>query len=124
MAASDYFIDWSTSVAQEVRPGEFIWAVTGERLQVIRSEVRPGNPPSYHRHPHEQIIVVLQGAFDFTVGDHRQIVTAGSVIHVPPDTHHGGGAHGEETLVTIEAFTPPRLDFGPQAGQVDYSRPR
>lgn len=120
---SQNFVDWSSAKPQEVRPGEFVWTMTGQRLQMIRTEVKPGNPPSYHEHPHEQIIVVLQGAFDFTVGDRREVVRSGGVIHVPSGVHHGGGAYGEETLITMEAFAPPRRDFAFDAGAVDYSHP-
>jgi quercetin dioxygenase-like cupin family protein len=118
------FYDWSKEEGEEVMPGDLIWRVTGETVQVIRAEIAAGSDFPLHTHPHEQIIVVLQGALSFTVGTEVKIVKAGGVIHAPSGVPHGGRVVGEETVITLEAFHPPREDFGLKSHKVDLTNPK
>jgi quercetin dioxygenase-like cupin family protein len=118
-----HFTDWTQTPGDEVVPGDVIWAVTGEGVQVIRAEMAPGSDFALHTHPHEQILVVLQGTLRFTVGDEEQDVRAGGVIHAPPGVPHGGRVVGDEPVVTIEALSPPRTDFT-GGHNVDLTKPR
>jgi quercetin dioxygenase-like cupin family protein len=118
-----HFTDWTSEPGDEVVPGDVIWAVTGGGVQVIRAEMAPGIDFALHTHPHEQIIVVLEGTLHFTVGDEEQDVRAGGVIHAPPGVPHGGRVVGDERVVTIEALHPPRQDFR-HNGNVDLTNPR
>lgn len=121
---SKYFHDWSVEQGDEVMPGDLIWRFTGEELQVIRAEIAPGSKFQLHQHPQEQIIVVLQGALNFTVGSETRIVKAGGVIHAPSGILHGGDAWGDEVVVTLEAFHPPRKDFGAESHKVNLTNPQ
>jgi quercetin dioxygenase-like cupin family protein len=105
-------------------PGDVIWDVTGEQLQVIRAEMAPGADFPIHKHHQEQIIVVLEGALEFTVGSSARVVRPGQVIRIPPGVRHGGRVHGSERVVTIEAFHPARQDFGHASQRMDLSDPR
>jgi quercetin dioxygenase-like cupin family protein len=118
------YYDWSSQSGEEVAPGDRVWSATGNELQVIRAELSPGSDFPIHTHPQEQFIVVLAGALRFTVGDVQQVVRAGGVIHAPSGIPHGGGVFGEETVITIEAFYPPRKDFRPGRKNVDLSQPQ
>ena len=117
------FVDWTSQPGREVYPGDVIWDVTGERLQVIRARVSPGADFPIHAHSQEQIIVVLEGALEFVVDGETQVVRPGQVIHIPPDVPHGGRVHGRETVVTIEAFHPVRNDFGHDSTHMDMTSP-
>jgi len=118
-----YFTDWTKEPGNEVVPGDVIWAVTGDNVQVIRAEMAPGSDFSIHTHHHEQILVVLEGTLRFTVGGEEQDVLAGGVIHAPSGVPHGGRVVGDERVVTIEALQPPRRDFGHEK-DVDLTNPR
>lgn len=118
------FIDWTDQAGREVMPGDVIWEARGTQLQVIRAEMAPGADFPLHRHHHEQIIVILEGALEFTVGDAQRVVRAGGVIRIPSNVLHGGRVHGETRAVTVEALHPPREDFGPSAHQMDLGNPR
>lgn len=107
------FVDWTRQPGREVMNGDVVWDLTGESLQVIRSEMAPGTDFPIHQHHQEQIIIVLEGELEFTVGSQTQIVGSGQVIHVPPQTPHGGRVHSQERVLTIEAFHPVRDDFRP-----------
>lgn len=121
---SQPFVDWTAVPGREVMAGDVVWEAAVDHLQVIRAEMQPGADFPIHRHRQEQIIVVLEGALEFTVGDSTQLVRNGHVICIPADVPHGGRVHGDSRVVTLEAFHPPRTDFGHDAPPMDLSSPR
>jgi len=124
VSTDEVFVDWAGQPGREVMPGDVIWDVTGEQLQVIRAEMAPGADFPIHKHHHEQIIVVLEGALEFTVGGSVRVVRPGQVIRIPPGVLHGGRVYGSDRAVTIEAFHPVRQDFGHASQRMDLSDPR
>ncbi|GHA17986.1 cupin [Devosia pacifica] len=62
-----------------------------------------------HSHPHIQVSYVAEGRFEVTIGDQKQIVSAGGSFIVPADTEHGVLALEVGRLVDV--FTPRRDDF-------------
>jgi len=105
------FTDWSEQEGFEAFPGDYVWSVSGENLQVIRAEMAPGTDFGLHRHHQEQIICVLHGQLEFTVGNETRVVGPGEVIHAPSGAEHGGRVVSDGPVVTIEAFSPPRTNF-------------
>jgi quercetin dioxygenase-like cupin family protein len=62
-----------------------------------------------HDHPHEQLTYVIDGQFQFTVGDDTTILEPGMVALIP-----GGVRHGGTTLTAcrvIDVFAPIREDY-------------
>jgi len=62
-----------------------------------------------HDHPHEQLTYVIDGRFQFTVGDETTILEPGMVAMIP-----GGVKHGGTTLTAcrvIDVFAPVREDY-------------
>ncbi|TMC08218.1 MAG: cupin domain-containing protein [Chloroflexi bacterium] len=106
------FVSWDAAPSVQVSPGDVVRVVTGDGLQVIRSEVQPGVEFEVHGHPEEQMIVVLGGALRFRVGDVESVARAGDVVHVPSGVPHGGRVEGDRPLVAIEIFQPPRTEIG------------
>ena len=64
-------------------------------------------PP--HAHPHVQGSYIAAGAFEVTIGDAVQTLSAGDSFIVPSNTVHGVRAIEAGTL--IDSFTPHRADF-------------
>ena len=62
-----------------------------------------------HNHPHEQLTYVLSGEFEFTIGEEKQIVTAGDTLYKAPHVMHGCICLKPGTL--LDTFTPVRDDF-------------
>lgn len=52
------------------------------------AETTPGGGPSRHRHPYEEVFVVLRGDIEFIVDEQRQMVSSGSIAIVPANTWH------------------------------------
>jgi quercetin dioxygenase-like cupin family protein len=62
-----------------------------------------------HVHPHEQVTYVIEGRFQFTVGEETTVLEPGMVALIP-----GGVLHGGETLTAcrvIDVFSPARDDY-------------
>lgn len=118
-----YFTDWSVMEGRETYPGDVVWPCTGDQLQVIRSHLTQGTNLPYHQHPQEQIITVLQGTLEYTVGEETQLVTAGHAIRVPSNVRHGGRVLPGDDAVCIEAFSPIRVDFDADDITVDLYNP-
>ena len=62
-----------------------------------------------HSHPHDQITYILEGRFEFTVGDKTTILTPGMIALIP-----GGVIHGGKTITAcrvLDIFTPAREDY-------------
>jgi quercetin dioxygenase-like cupin family protein len=80
--------------------------VPGTALTVTWVEVEPGSSQVLHSHDPEQVYVVLAGEGRVTVGDDRERVVAGDLVHIPSNTEHGVENTGEETLEYVSAATP------------------
>jgi quercetin dioxygenase-like cupin family protein len=82
----------------------------GAGVCVIRVEMAPGDGPRLHRHPYEEVFVVLEGDADFTAGDERVSATAGESVVVPPDTPHTFVNAGVDTLRLVAIHVSPAFD--------------
>jgi len=78
---------------------------------LMASEMRfaPGGVGAMHQHPHEQIVYVLTGEADFTLGAETQRIGVGDTVYVPPNLVHGLVAVTE--FRALDVFTPQREDF-------------
>ena len=62
-----------------------------------------------HSHPHEQLTYVLDGEFEFTIGEETKIVKKGDTLHKDPNVIHGCTCLKKGVL--FDVFTPHREDF-------------
>lgn len=102
--------DWSKVEVEQVTEGIKRQMIVGENVMVCRFTFDPFVVTDVHSHPHEQITLVMQGTVKFTISGEERIVTAGDVLHFPPDNRHGATMLDEE-VVLIDIFSPIREDF-------------
>jgi mannose-6-phosphate isomerase-like protein (cupin superfamily) len=77
------------------------------RFAMIVQEMAPGSRVPVHLHEREdEIIFIQRGSGRATVGDHTAALGAGSTLHVPQGTWHGGENTGSETLVWVAIYSP------------------
>jgi len=62
-----------------------------------------------HAHPHEQIVNVLEGVFDFTVEGKVHEAKPGFIAVVPSNVKHGGKAKTQVRI--LDVFYPVREDY-------------
>lgn len=80
-----------------------------DELMVVENHFKKGAVGALHSHPHTQITYVVSGIFEFTIGDEKNIVTAGDTMLKKDGIEHGCVCLEEGVLLDI--FSPMRKDF-------------
>jgi len=78
-------------------------------VMVTWVELEPGSVLPEHRHPHEQITVVIEGAMEMTVGVSSMLMRKGDAAIVPSDTPHS--VRVMERTIALDAWHPIRTDY-------------
>jgi quercetin dioxygenase-like cupin family protein len=83
--------------------------IAGQNVLLSLIEQPPGASFPLHRHPAEQILILLEGSEEHIVEGETFLMQAGDVSVHPPNAEHGGrtpmGFKG------IDIFAPPREDY-------------
>ena len=74
-------------------------------ITVIVEEIAPGDRIPLHTHPVNEVIVVLEGVPEVTLGDDTREVGAGAVVFIPAGTPHRT-RNGTTSPVRILAMFP------------------
>ena len=62
-----------------------------------------------HNHPHEQMMHVVEGVFEFTLNGQTQVYTAGAIVPIPSNIPHSGKAL--TTCKLMDVFSPVREEY-------------
>ena len=84
--------------------------VQGERITLAIVELEPGAVAPEHRHPHEQLGLVISGRITFRVGDDERVLGPGGTWRILSDVPHEATA-GPDGAVVIDVFNPIRADW-------------
>ena len=88
--------------------GELIGADHGGAgVCVIFVDAPPGAGPSRHKHPYEELFIVLEGESTFVAGDNEIRARAGDIVIVPPNTPHAFTNSGDGHLRQIDIHVSP-----------------
>jgi len=71
--------------------------------------IKAGAHAAAHRHPHEQVFIMLSGRMEFRLGDERRTCVKGDLCVIPGGVEHE--AWFPEDTQVIDVFAPPREDF-------------
>ena len=102
-----YFYDLDRTTFKNKREGVHIKAISGARTQMIFTHLDPGFK-SNHRHPEEQMGVVLTGTIRLTVDDESRICEKGSGYYIPADMPHSFSVISVDPAEILEVFSPPK----------------
>lgn len=80
-----------------------------EDMMVVRVRFKKGAIGAIHQHVHTQSTFVVQGKFEFTIGEVKEIIAAGDTCLMPSNIWHGCVCLEEGEL--LDVFTPMREDF-------------
>ena len=72
---------------------------------MIVEEIAPGDRAPLHRHPVDEVVFVVSGSNQFTLGDQTVVAEAGSTVFVPAGVSHGQENPGPDIL-RIQALFP------------------
>jgi quercetin dioxygenase-like cupin family protein len=120
--AEGRFVDVKAIEALEMVPGLHFRPVLGENLIINVVSYEPHSEAPMHTHVEEQIVIVTEGEFEFTIDGVTRIMRVGDVAVIPPWVPHGARTL-DKTCTEIDVFTPPRstlIDYA--TSQVDRSK--
>jgi len=83
--------------------------LNGDHTTVARIVLKKGAVVPRHRHPSEQLTMILEGALRFTFDDREATVRSGEMIFIPANVPHAATAL-EETI-DLDIFGPRREDW-------------
>ena len=83
---------------------------SGGNLMIVEFSFKNGAVGKIHRHPHEQIGVVVRGSGVFTIDGRQTEVKAGDSMYIAPNVPHGFKAYEDDTVL-VDTFYPQREDF-------------
>lgn len=101
------FFKWDAQKPIEVVPGLTFQPILGDQLMANFVHFEPNTEAPLHWHVEEQIAVVLEGEFEFEVGDKKKIVKRGEAILIPPNVPHAARTY-DTTCLEMDIFNPPR----------------
>lgn len=97
--------------AVEAVPGVHLTQhAAGESMSVQAFRVEPGATVPEHSHPHEQTGYVFSGTLTFTVEGETYAVGPGESYAIPGGESHAAANEGDEVVVGVDTFSPPRVD--------------
>lgn len=104
---------WAT--VDELRPhhlmeGILARTVHGAGVTLAVIDLAPGLRMPEHRHPQEQLGVVVRGELDLTIGGESRRRRPGDLWVIPSDVPHSVEV-GPEGCSVVESFAPPRADW-------------
>ena len=80
-------------------------------MSIITVDGEPGEGPDLHRHPYEEVFVIIDGECTFTLGDETVVARAGDVLIAPPGTPHGFKISGDRALPLGEHPLQPGVQY-------------
>jgi quercetin dioxygenase-like cupin family protein len=105
-----YFIDPTKLPVKEIFPGVSMRAAWGEKIMLSFIDLAPNSVVPEHKHPHEQMGIVLEGEFEFTIGGQKHLIKAGEAYHIPSNVLHSVKTPGQKALA-LDIFSPPREEY-------------
>lgn len=78
-------------------------------MMVVRVRFEAGAIGAVHQHVHTQSTFVVQGKFEFSIGEEKLIIAAGDTCLMPSNILHGCVCLEKGEL--LDVFTPMREDF-------------
>ncbi|MFV1965414.1 MAG: cupin domain-containing protein [Pirellulaceae bacterium] len=94
----------------QIFPGVEIFTTAGDNIMLSVVEFEPHSVVEAHRHPHEQMGLLLEGELTFTIGGETRLVKAGQMWRIPGGVEHSVTA-GDQPAKALDVFHPVREDY-------------
>jgi quercetin dioxygenase-like cupin family protein len=120
--AKGQYVDAGAIPPVEFVPGLEFRPVLGERTLTNFVRFAPHTEAPVHAHEEEQIVIVLEGEFDFELDGEVRTMRGGDVAIVPAWVPHGARTQ-DSACLEIDVFTPPRrslLEHAAAQNAVDH----
>jgi len=97
-------------VPKKIHEGCLTRLVVGQKALISFLRIEPRSFFPIHQHPHEQLMIVVEGEIEEIVEDKTYLLKKGEVIVLPPNIKHGGRTL-DLACEIIDIFSPPREDY-------------
>jgi quercetin dioxygenase-like cupin family protein len=68
-----------------------------------------GQGASKHRHPYEEIFVILDGKIEAIIGDSTNMIEAGKIVIIPPNTWHEFKNRSDHQVQMVNIHPVPKM---------------
>lgn len=103
--------NWNDLPREVVRKGVERVGFRGDQSICVMNWLTPGMDVFPHKHPFEQLVLIVQGRVRFHVGDEVLEGGPGTMIRIPPDVMHYAEPIGDEVVMNLDIFAPIREDY-------------
>ena len=104
------FFSFHESAYKDVVPGARMRSAHLEKTMLTYFELDPGTVVPTHKHPHEQITLILEGEMEFTLAGETRILKRGDGATVPPNAEHKAVILSNP-VKAVDAWYPVREDY-------------
>ena len=101
------YVDVNAISSIELVPGLIFQPVLGERTMLNFVSFAPHTEAPMHVHEEEQIVLVIEGEFEFDIDGDVRTMRAGDVAVIPSWVRHGARTRGASCR-EVDVFNPPR----------------
>lgn len=103
------FRNFAEIATKELAPGFTATPIHTGNNTINFVDIKAGSTLALHQHPHEQYSFVLEGEFEMTIGDEKQVLNTSKFALIPSNVRHGGTAITDCRVLDI--FYPVREDY-------------
>jgi quercetin dioxygenase-like cupin family protein len=112
------WVKWDEQPPLEIVPGLTFQPVLGDKVMANFVRFEPNTVAPVHWHDEEQIVLVLEGEFEFEVAGEKKMMRPGDALVIPPNVPHGARTH-DSTCLEVDVFHPPRRGLLEAMGLAD-----
>ncbi len=102
-------VDYTKNRRQKIWEGITGAVHHSEHMTIGHITIEDGVELPTHQHVNEQWSNVIEGVFEFKIGNEIHILTSGMSVYIPPNMPHSGKALSMCKI--IDCFHPPREDW-------------
>lgn len=104
------FFKESELKVKKVIEGITLKAVHSDKTMMTFFEFEPNSVIPSHKHPHEQITCIIEGAIEFTLEGETKILHAGDGVVISSNQEHSAKILSKPTKA-VDAWYPVREDY-------------
>ncbi len=103
------FLDLNQEEGRELLPGFIGKFVHTNQMTIAHWEIKAGSILPLHDHVHEQVVNIISGELEMTIGGETRVMTAGQTYSIASNVPHKGKALTD--CKVIDVFSPAREDY-------------
>ncbi len=104
-----HYLNLQSFEEKELVPGYKVRFVHSDNMTLAYWNIDAGAALPEHSHPHEQVVNIIEGRFEFNLEGDTRVIEPGDIVVIPGHIKHGGKAVTHCRI--IDVFYPVREDY-------------